>query len=1035
MSDMVLTLTINAEALKKGVVEVQGKLSELSNQKVGLNTAEAESKLKSLRDSVAMWGLAIRGAVDTFQMIGKGVSNFLNPAMEAEQAQMDLGAALRNTGLEVDGTTAALAKHAKELQSLTKYEDDAIISATALMQNIGHLGAEQLPDAQKAAIGLASAYRINLETAFELVGKAAAGSTAMMGKYGIVLDQSLSPQEKFSQVLKIGAEKFAIATQEVNTASGRWEQFKNQVGDLVESLGQMLLPVLTDLIKLVQPIVQWFTSLSAPMKVILLILPAMTVGWYKLVAAQVTYAAVTATLSGAVTAAAAAIRTFFITLGPVGMAMGVLSLAIAALTVNTQDSADATFDLINSYEPLSQRMANVSTEATREKMVFDQLAKTLLDLKGKTNQTAGDKELMAATIKDLNENYGEYLGNIDMETSSYNSLANALDRASSAILSNAIAKATGKIYEDQLETIIKIQQQMRQLPANMKPLQSSVGGQFGANAKSALGVDLSSLMAPSDANDPKYYKWNILNDQLRRATEDLKLITNDYKTALAGVSAVTVSTPGGATTSGATASASTGKTDAEKAKQAYDALLAELDNYHAGERMRIQRQAEEKEKIILAGTDKDSQAQKDALKLLDDWKTEEWKKIDRSEADARTAAIQALLDKQAAYYEEVKFKDSGYFTWKTKQIDDEVKAMGLSADHTKLLVGEKIALLMNEKAAWEALPLASVLEKYKAWKAEAADGREVGIQAWKRTLDGLQQFKAALEQLDPTIPGVKEAIAQIVSEIEVAQMQVQKKGNWFWSGLLGFDPDSATDQEKINKIKKTTSTMAQQAVSFSQNMITLAYQRRDAELAALDKRAQAEKWSDAETIKRKDAVTKKYAEEAKKIGRIQQAVSIAQATINTAESAVAAYKAMAAIPVVGPALGAIAAATALAAGAVQIAVIRAQKFARGGQFNGIGGPTDDRNLVLLSNGEYVVNAASTAKNKPVLDAINGTPGSGFDMRGIERRLDALNMNVAALELSVNITNRAPDIKTQVEKHERAKARQIDAGRTYEYGSI
>lgn len=55
-----------------------------------------------------------------------------------------------------------------------------------------------------------------------------------------------------------------------------------------------------------------------------------------------------------------------------------------------------------------------------------------------------------------------------------------------------------------------------------------------------------------------------------------------------------------------------------------------------------------------------------------------------------------------------------------------------------------------------------------------------------------------------------------------------------------------------------------------------------------------------------------------------------------------------------------------------------QKLATGGMFRGVGGPRDDANLALLSDQEFVVNAASTAKWLPVLEYINseGRRGHG-----------------------------------------------------------
>jgi len=46
------------------------------------------------------------------------------------------------------------------------------------------------------------------------------------------------------------------------------------------------------------------------------------------------------------------------------------------------------------------------------------------------------------------------------------------------------------------------------------------------------------------------------------------------------------------------------------------------------------------------------------------------------------------------------------------------------------------------------------------------------------------------------------------------------------------------------------------------------------------------------------------------------------------------------------------------------------QFAMGGKISGPGGSREDKIPAMLSNGEYVINAAATKKNKPLLDAIN-----------------------------------------------------------------
>lgn len=65
-----------------------------------------------------------------------------------------------------------------------------------------------------------------------------------------------------------------------------------------------------------------------------------------------------------------------------------------------------------------------------------------------------------------------------------------------------------------------------------------------------------------------------------------------------------------------------------------------------------------------------------------------------------------------------------------------------------------------------------------------------------------------------------------------------------------------------------------------------------------------------------------------------------------------------------------AAATVAAQAASIVSNIQAVQFADGGYVSGPGGPRDDKILAKVSNGEFVVNAAATARNRPLLEAIN-----------------------------------------------------------------
>jgi hypothetical protein len=70
----------------------------------------------------------------------------------------------------------------------------------------------------------------------------------------------------------------------------------------------------------------------------------------------------------------------------------------------------------------------------------------------------------------------------------------------------------------------------------------------------------------------------------------------------------------------------------------------------------------------------------------------------------------------------------------------------------------------------------------------------------------------------------------------------------------------------------------------------------------------------------------------KKYIALYKTAAIAQATMDRYASAVAAFKSMASIPYVGPALGAVAAGVAITSGLINVGKIASAKFARGGDF-------------------------------------------------------------------------------------------------------
>ena len=119
---------------------------------------------------------------------------------------------------------------------------------------------------------------------------------------------------------------------------------------------------------------------------------------------------------------------------------------------------------------------------------------------------------------------------------------------------------------------------------------------------------------------------------------------------------------------------------------------------------------------------------------------------------------------------------------------------------------------------------------------------------------------------------------------------------------------------------------------------------------------------------------------------LSKAAAVAETTINTYMAAQKAYSSMVGIPIVGPALGAAAAAAAVVSGMMNVQKIvdtETDKYEAGGLIvgkshasGGVPFTVAGRGGFEAEGGEYIINKRATAMYFPVLEAINKSAGYG-----------------------------------------------------------
>lgn len=197
-------------------------------------------------------------------------------------------------------------------------------------------------------------------------------------------------------------------------------------------------------------------------------------------------------------------------------------------------------------------------------------------------------------------------------------------------------------------------------------------------------------------------------------------------------------------------------------------------------------------------------------------------------------------------------------------------------------------------------------------------------------------------------------------------------------------------EEQAQKRKAITSASLNTIGSLAGSMTQLYSAMQDAELSKVerkyDKEIAAAKKAGKDTTKLEEKKEQEQAEIKKKYADKMFAMQVLQITASTAVAAMEAYKAMAGIPIVGPALGAAAAAAAVIAGAAQIAVAKQQRDEAKGLYEGgysegytaTGNPREAAGVIPVHKNEFVANheAVGNPHVKQFLDVFDMAQRNG-----------------------------------------------------------
>lgn len=188
---------------------------------------------------------------------------FVSSYAEEEAATQRLASALQGQGLATTAVIDGYAAMATQFQSTTKYSDDAVTSAQAVLTTIGRLGPEDMQPAITAATNLASALKVDLSTAANMLAKAIGSGGESLGKLAPLLADVNVKGMSTSEMLEVISSKTGpAAANELKTVAGQTAYLANQMDDARGKIGSIVADALL-------PMLEAFSALPGPLQTVI----------------------------------------------------------------------------------------------------------------------------------------------------------------------------------------------------------------------------------------------------------------------------------------------------------------------------------------------------------------------------------------------------------------------------------------------------------------------------------------------------------------------------------------------------------------------------------------------------------------------------------------------------------------------------------------------------------------------------------------------------------------------------------------------
>ncbi len=238
------------------------------NVKLGANITDFQSKMKLASKGFKKTAAALKktGKALTMSLTAPMLA-FAGASVKAFDTQAKAEAKL-NTALKGNQKAfKSLTAQARELQKVTIFGDEETIAAQSMLASMG-LEEEAIMRLTPLIQDMATAKGMNLSAAADLVAKSVGSSTNALSRYGIQIEGAVGSTDRLdSAVLALKGQFDGQAKAAAKAGAGPLKQLSNRFGDLMEKIGEMLIPIMNDLVGFIDDMITSWNNLDSGLKI------------------------------------------------------------------------------------------------------------------------------------------------------------------------------------------------------------------------------------------------------------------------------------------------------------------------------------------------------------------------------------------------------------------------------------------------------------------------------------------------------------------------------------------------------------------------------------------------------------------------------------------------------------------------------------------------------------------------------------------------------------------------------------------------